>query len=251
MINTFRCIIIDDEDHAIGLLTESLKSLYPNIEIAGAYSSWKDGLQAIRTQNADIIFLDISLDGKSGMDLLNYAPAVDSEIIFITAYTEYALEAFKFSATGYIVKPIKDEQLSVAVNKAIERIKHKRLASMNADTTGALQNKIGIPGNNGIDYINVKDIMYFEAVQGYTKVVTINGDILTSYRIGKFKKIQYTNSFFQVHRSYIVNPDYILRYNSTGMIILKNKTEVPVARNMRDEFLRLFNTVSGKDKEGE
>lgn len=239
MNNTFSCFIIDDEEYAIGLLSESIKSLYNNVKITGTFTTWKQGLDALRTLKADILFLDISIGGKNGMDILKIVPSLESEIIFVTAYSEFALEAFKFSATGYIVKPAGDEALSMAVDKAIERINNKRMAKNASIGPRHSNSKIGIPSGKGVSYFDVDDIIYFEAVNNYTKVVTKHSEMLSSYNIGKYKGLL-DMPFFHVHRSYIVNINFITRYEAMGMIIMANRKEIPVARNSREEFLKLF-----------
>lgn len=239
MNNTFTCIIIDDEEHAIGLLRESIAGLYSNIEIIGAYTSWKDGLEAVRSVHADLLFLDISIGGKNGMDILKIVPQLESEIIFVTAYAEYALDAFKFSATGYVVKPVGDAQLGIAIDKAIERVKNKRLAKQKP-AAAHVNSKIGIPHGNGINYYEIDDIIYFEAENNYTRVVTQHSDLLSSYNIGKFNTLLEGLPFYQVHRSYVVNLNFIVRYEAVGVVIMSNKKEIPVARSTREDFLKLF-----------
>ncbi len=243
MINSVSCIIIDDEDYAIGLLSESLKELYSNIKIVKTFTTWKDGLEALRTMKVDIVFLDISIGGKNGLDILKIVPTLDSEIIFVTAYAEYALEAFKFSATGYIVKPIGDTELIKAVDKALERLHNKKMASQYKGTGVQLNTKIGIPSGKGVSYFDVDDIIYFEAVNNYTKVVTKNTELISSYNIGKFTSILEGMPFFHVHRSFIVNLNYVSRFEAVGAVIMINKKEIPVSRNSRDEFLKLFTSL--------
>jgi two-component system LytT family response regulator len=104
--------------------------------------------------------------------------------------------------------------------------------------------KIGVPGNNGIDYINVDEILYFEAVRGYTNVVTTHATILSSFRLGKFREIIEGHTFYQVHRSYIINVNHVRRYNLIGEVVMVNDKEIPVSKNLREEFLHLFNMVS-------
>lgn len=244
MSRTFTCIIIDDEEYAVGILSESLKSLYDNIEIAGSYTSWKEGLAALRTIKADILFLDVSLGGKTGMDILKLVPELDCEIIFITAYSEFAVDAFKFSATGYVVKPIKDEDLAFAVNKAIKRINDKQFSKTDSKPVQAFATKIGIPSGSGIDYINVNEIIYFESVSGYTKVITQHAEILSSFNLGKFKISTKGQPFYQLHRSYIVNLNHIKRYNTIGEVVMTNDKVIPVSRNLRDEFMQLFSMIN-------
>ncbi len=243
MNNEFTCIIIDDEEYAIGLLSESIRELYNNIKIIGAYSTWKDGLEAVRTIKADLLFLDISIGKKNGMDILKLAPPSESEVIFVTAYSEYALESFKFSPTGYIVKPVGVAELGIAVDKAIERIKNKRLAHHHLNAPKQLNSKIGIPSGRGITYFDVDDIIYLEAVNNYTKVVTKNSELVSSYNIGKYNDLLEGMRFYHVHRSYIVNLNYVARYEAIGTVIMTNKKEIPVARNSREDFLNLFNSL--------
>ncbi len=249
MENSFNCIIIDDEELAIGLLKERLGSLYDNLYVTGTYTTWTEGLNALRNTIADIVFLDISLAGKSSIDILKLLPPLESEVIFITAYAEYALDAFSFSATGYIVKPIGDKELTQAVDKAIERVQNKKLSKLSTNMPLAKANKIGIPNNNGIDYIEANDILYFESSSRYTKVKTKNSEMLTSFSIGKFKEAVKEFHFFQVHRSYIVNLNHVRRYHVSGEIEMVNNIQIPVSRNLREDFLRLFNTVTGKTAE--
>ena len=242
MANRYSCLVIDDEEFAIGLLSESLKDLYNNIDIVGTCNSWKEGLEALRVQKTDIVFIDISMGSKTGFDLLKLVPNLESEIIFVTAHADYALEAFSYSASGYIVKPVRDKDLVIAVDKAIERINYKRAAQRkdNAIANG----KIGIANNNGIDYLDISDILYFEAVDGYTRVVTKSSSMLSSFRIGKVASILDGMPFSQVHRSHIVNLNYISRYDSSGFVVMANKDEIPVSKRYRDIFLHIFNTLS-------
>lgn len=238
----YTCIIIDDEHHAIGLLTARLKTLYNNIEVIGTYTSWTDGLEAMRSNTADIVFLDISIGDKNGIDLLTLVPALESEVIFVTAYAEYALQAFRLAASGYIVKPIGDIELNLAVNKVTERIRNKRLAKMH--NAGAVHLKIGIPSGNGINYYNTNDIIYFEAVNNYTRLVMHNGELTSSYNIGKIGTLLEGLPFYQLHRSYIVNLNHIVRYEGSGVVIMVNKKEIPVARSAKEGFLKMFNSLN-------
>lgn len=242
MTNHFQCIIVDDEQDAIDLLAARLGIFYKHIEIARKCTSWEEALHLIQTQHFDIVFMDISLPGKNGINLLKLVPGFDGEIIFVTAHDEFALSAFELSASGYILKPIDDMALMHAVDKALERIRDKRLAQPH---TGGANYKIGVPNSTGIDYISAQDILYFETVKGYTKVVTKTTEILSSFSIGKFKAVL-KNDFYQVHRSYIVNLHCILRYNSSGEIVMQDKKHIPLSKNVKDAFLSLFNTVSIK-----
>jgi two-component system LytT family response regulator len=183
------------------------------------------------------------MPGKSGFELLKLLPGLESEIIFVTAHDNFALSAFSFSATGYILKPIDDRELSAAIDKALERIANKAVASQIRNPPAKFNDKIGVPKNHGIDYISVADILYLESVNKCTQIVTAGGKYTSSSNIGNFRYLVDDYSFFQVHRSYIVNLNCILRYESTGIVIMKDKKEIPVARNARHDFLQVVSKI--------
>jgi len=238
-----KCIIIDDEPKAIDVLNERLTALFPNISIIGTYTDWKKGLEALRTTSVDLVFLDVSMPEKTGVDFLKLFPSLPFQVIFVTAHSEFAMEAIKFSATGYVLKPIDDFELSFAVNKAIEKIKPvKNLQAAQPAINN--KRKIGVPNIKGIDYLNIDDILYFESVNKYTKVVTKEYSIMSSYNLGEFKKIIDESVFFQVHRSYIVNLNHIMRYETSGSIIMEDNMQIPVSKSVRNDFIGLFNKIS-------
>ena len=241
----FRCAIVDDEQDAIDLLTSRLERLYTNLYVTDTFTTWADALHALRTNEFDILFLDISMPEKSGFDLLKLLPGLESEVIFVTAHDHYALKAFSFSATGYILKPIDDGDLSVAVNKAIDHLANKSLArkvnlpsAIGSSLYGA--EKVRIPNNNGIDYVSVNDIIYLESQNKCTLVVTNKARYTSSANIGAFRYLTDEFPFFQVHRSFIINLSCVVRYESSGVVVMQDKTEIPIARNIRQEFLQLF-----------
>lgn len=242
-MDNYRCIIVDDERDAIELLSSRIDQLYDNIEIADTFSYWKDALPILRNNNYDILFIDVSMPEKSGFDLLKLLPAIDAEIIFVTAHDNFALKAFSFSASGYVLKPIDDEDLSIAINKALERINNKQAAKRQPQPqpgTAATTDKIRIPNNSGIDYVNVNDIVYLESVNKCTMIVTGKTKYTSSANLGTYKYLTDEHSFFQVHRAFIINLNCVVRYESSGVVVMQDKTEIPIARNIRQEFLQLF-----------
>ncbi len=245
MPNNYSCIIIDDEQDACDLLKNRIGDLFKHITISATYLGWTEALQGLRENKADLLFLDISMPGKTGIEILQLLPQLECEIIFVTAHEEYALDAFAFSTSGYILKPIKDHLLVKATDKAIERIEHKRLARQSKETKeprALLNDKIGVPGSTGIDYVTVSEIMYLESVNKCTRIVTTKAEYLSSFQIGKFKDHVSGLPFFQVHRSYIINLNFIQSYKSAGIVIMTNKMEIPVSRAERTEFLKIFNS---------
>ncbi|RYD58760.1 MAG: response regulator transcription factor [Sphingobacteriales bacterium] len=248
MLHNLTCIIIDDEPKAIELLKERLGILFPGFNVTGTFTDWKKGLEALKTTPVDILFLDISMPEKTGLDMLKLFPSTPFQTIFITAHSEFALQAIKLSAAGYVLKPIDDYELSFAVNKAIEKIQNKNQTTANAQAIAQSSHngsvKIGIPNIKGIDYLRADEILYFESVNKYTKVVTKEYSIMSSYNLGEFKKIIDQHIFFQVHRSYIVNMQYVKRYETTGSIVMEDNTQIPISKTVKTEFLASFGKIS-------
>lgn len=238
MKTNFNCIIIDDEPEAIVHLSHSLKSLFGDIKIVHTFSGWYDALNGLRALQCDIVFMDVSLSGNSSLSLLRMVPHLKSEIIFVTAYKEYAIEAFDFSTSGYLLKPYNEANLLKAVNKALMRLEGQK-----HDADGRLR-KLGIPGSNGVDYIPVQDILYIETMNRCSKITTRNGELISSYNIGKFKELLDPGSFFQIHRSFVVNINHITRYLTAGSIVMANAKEIPISKAVKDDFLDLFDVVS-------
>jgi two-component system, LytTR family, response regulator len=243
MLPEITCIIIDDEPKSIDVLQQRLLILFPNVRILGTYTEWKKGLEPLRTSNVDLLFLDISMPEKSGIDFLKLFPTIPFQVIFITAHSEYAIDAIKFSAAGYILKPIDDYELSFAVNKAIERMKGETAASVPQHIVSN-KLKVGIPNSKGIDYLNIDDILYFESVKGYTKVVTKEYSIVSSYNLAEFKRVLDNPYFFQIHRSYVINLHHVRRYETSGTLIMEDNMQIPVSKNVRTDFMNAFNKIS-------
>jgi len=246
MNRRINCVIVDDEQDAIDLLSFRIGQLYGNINVADTFLHWQDALAALRANQYDLLFIDISMPGKNGLDLLKLLPSIECEIIFVTAHDNYALKAFSFAATGYILKPIDDQELSAAVDRALERINHKMLAAQNQKGTSVVNEKIRIPGKQGIDYVNVRDILYLESVNKCTQIATGSSKYLCSTNLGTYKYLTEGGAFFQVHRSFIINLNCITRYEAGGVVIMQDRKEIPVARNIRHEFLRLFSPNDSK-----
>lgn len=244
MTNNYKYIIIDDEAKAIKMLHNAISRLYDNMDMEGSYTEWEPALDTLKNSEADIAFVDISMPHKSGFGLLEMVPHLSCEIIFVTAHEEYALKAFKYSPVGYLLKPVKDEMLRAAVDKAISLVQNRKIASVHLhDELITKNNKLGIRNNNGIDYIDIDNILFFEASARYTRIVTKSKSYLSSCNIGKFRKIIEGRNFYPVHRSFIVNIAHVVRYESSGILITEGGHEIPVSKNVREDFLNLFERI--------
>lgn len=243
--SNIKYIVVDNEHLAIELLVVCPKELYSNLEVLGKYTQWNTALPALRTQGCDLLFLDISMPGKSGMELHSLLPAIDCEVIFITTHSKYAFDAFKFSPSGYMLKPIEGKDLTLAVDKTIERVNYKRIAKNSAQSSSGT--KIGIPNNKSIKYLKADEIIYLEAVNYCTKVVAVNGEITSSYSLTRFMTIVEKYSFYQLHHSFIVNVNFLKSYEAKGKIIMTNEAKIPISKNVGEDFLLHFQRVSKGD----
>lgn len=237
MHNKTNCIIIDDEPKMVELLADMLTDLYPDIVIEGKFTYWKDALPAIRSIRPQILFMDISMPEKTGFDLLELIPNHKAQVIFVTAHTEFAINAFDFDVCGYVLKPVTDRSLVKAVDRALARI------SDSGATVAQSGEKIGIPDDHGIRYVEIESIICLESVNRYTKVVTTDGEILSSYNLGKFQETFSPDQFFQVHRSCVVNLKYVKRYDRSGTIYLSNGMQIPLSGTFKENFLQQFSRI--------
>ena len=242
MPDNLSCIIVDSDDGGIQQLSDRLRSLYNSIKIRSTYSLWSSVIPVLPEQKYDIIFIDISIAGLTGDELRDVLSATDSELIFVTAHPEYALASFKLLPSGFVLKPIDDRELVTAVDKAIERINNKKIARQTLLSTS--DKKIGLPNKKGVDYISLHDIIYAVAINNCTDIITLHTRLACSYNITKLKMALEHEIFYPIHRSYIVNMNYISRYAATGCVIMSNGFEIPISKVTKDHFFECFERLT-------
>jgi len=237
-------ILIDDERKALAILKNKLERLCPNVSIIGETQNPVEGIELIKKLKPKLVFLDIAMPEMSGFDLLTKISNPDFEIIFATAFDNYAIEAIKHCAIGYLVKPVDNSDLISAVENAIKNIKEKtaleknKLLIENLGVQTFQNKKIIIPSQDGLEFVKISDIIHCEGVDGYTKIYFVNKKpILSSYSIGHFNKLLDNNDFYLVHKSYLINLSYIEKYLNEGYVILSERHKIPVSRNRRQDFL--------------
>jgi len=243
-------IIVDDEQKLRSVLIEKLSQFCPQVNIVGEADSAQSALHLIAINNPDLVFLDISMPEETGFDLLKKLPNLDLEIIFVTSHNQYALEAIKFCTIGYLLKPVESQELIFAVAKAEQRISAKkenirnRQLLQNLLTPGSVQNRIGIPTGQGLEFIQTGKIIRCEGEQKYTNIIIENHDkILSSYNLGEFQKLLNSYGFFQPHKSHLINLSHIKRYDREGTVTMSDDSIVPVSRRKRTDFLEQLNRI--------
>lgn len=242
------CVIIDDEVKNIRLLQSMLQLHCPSVKILATDTNAKSGLLLIEELQPQLVLLDIEMPHLNGFDLLKKLEPVNFEVIFVTAFSNYAVEAFEHRATGYVTKPINAEKLVAAVNNASKRIEEKNInknlfSLIEQNTRQTAPDKIPLSTSNGLVFVKLSDIMYCESSGNYTNFFLSDGKkIMVSRQLGEYEKLLSETSFFRIHDKYIIQLTYIKEYikGSGGSIVLENGQEIPVATRRKDEFLARF-----------
>jgi two-component system LytT family response regulator len=247
-MKTISTIIIDDEPKNSKLLQQMLAMHCPQVEVLSTESDAKKGWQLIAELKPQLVFLDIEMPHLNGFDLLKKMEPVSFEVIFVTAYSQYAIQAFEHHATGYITKPVNTEKLIAAVNKAAKRIEEKNInknlfSLLEQSNQQAAPDKIPLSTSNGLVFVKIADILYCESSGNYTHFYLCDDKkIVVSRQLGEYEKLLPENNFTRIHDKYIINLAYIKEYikGSGGEVVLENGKEIPVASRRKEDFLARF-----------
>lgn len=242
------CIILDDEAMNVQLLTNMLTQHCPQVHILAAETNAKKGITLISELQPQLLFLDVEMPYMNGFETLKKLEPVNFEVIFVTAYGKYAIEAFEHHAAGYVTKPVNAEKLVVAVNAAAHRIEqstiNKNLFSLlELSNRTSIPDKIPLSTTNGLVFVKVADILYCESSGNYTHFYLCDDKkIVVSRQLGEYEKLLPENNFTRIHDKYIINLHYIKEYRkgSGGEVVLENGKEIPVATRRKEDFLARF-----------
>ena len=246
-----KALIIDDEEDARFMLANNLtKNLNDTIEIVGEADGVKTGIEAIQNLSPDIVFLDIQMKDGTGFDLLEQIPNKTFEVIFITAYDQFAIKAFQFSALGYLMKPIKTQELVNTVQMAMDHIEKvqsnsdKRLKVLveNYGDDKKIK-KIVISNIEGFIVIALEDLIRLEGDRNYTIFITQENKKYTSSKtLGEYETLLNEFGFFRVHQSTIVNLRHVVAYykGDGGEVETTDGKRLQVSRNRKAEFVKRF-----------
>jgi len=247
-----RAVIIDDEIRSRETLREMLKLYCAEVEVVGEGEDVKSGVKAIRSLNPGLVFLDIKMPDGSGFDLLRQLLPIDFKLIFITAYEEYAIKAFKFNAIDYITKPVDPDELKTAVSKvsmsiSTENINDslKQMLNDYMKPMRAENKKMVLKTAEAIHIIDTDDIVRCESDSNYTRFYLNDGEkIMVSKSIKEFADVLEERKFFRVHHSHLINLNFLKRFKKDELIcVLKDNTEVPVSFRKRNELLKILRNL--------
>jgi two-component system, LytTR family, response regulator len=242
-----RTILVDDEIRGLNALNSMLQAYCPDLEVTASCRDITDAKEKIQLLKPQLVFLDISLKGKTSFDLLVGLEHISFEIIFVTAHNQYALRAFQYSAIDYLLKPIDEGLLISAVRRAGKRISgntagnHISTLLYNLNKANAQNEmKLCIPSIKGFDVADVKDIIYCEASGVYTNIhFAQRSTVCSSKGLSEYEKILAEPGFIRVHHGYLVNLLHIKQYvkGEGGTLILSNNKEIAVSRRKKENII--------------
>jgi two-component system, LytTR family, response regulator len=246
-----KAIIIDDEQDGRDVLGLLLADFCLDVTVAEICSSGKDGVKAILKHNPDIVFLDIDMPDMSGFDVLDCVKSLKLKVVFVTAYNQHAIRAFKYSAVDYLLKPVSPQDVIDAVERA-RQLHFQTDATQYELLLGHLKNEeqtpevIALPMADGLQVVNIRDIMYCKADRNYTHVhMADKRKYLVSKQLKEFETLLVAHGFFRIHHSSLVNLKFINKYvrGEGGYVIMKDESTIELSRQKKEEFLKLINRI--------
>ena len=243
-----KAVIIDDEEDSRKILANYLTKYCVDIEVCGFGESVATGSAVIQKHNPDVVFLDIEMTYGNGFDLLDSIKEITFETVFVTAFDHYAIQALNQSAAYYLLKPISIDELINAVNKIrTERseanyTRHSNVLLDNIRTP--VNQKIMSPTMAGFEIVTINTILYCEAADHFTRfyLEDVANPLLICKTLKYFEEILKDHRFLRIHRSHLINPDYVIRYTKgkRGSVTMKNNKELEMSAEKRQQFLGMF-----------
>lgn len=243
-----RAVIIDDEPNAVGLLALRLSQHCPNVEVVASCTNSNKGVQAILDHRPDLVFLDIEMPQLNGFQVLEAVAGVSFALVFVTAYDKFALKAFRYSAVDYLLKPIDTQELIQAVQRvekhqktAPEQFEHLKQQFSNLGKS--LPDRIALPYQNGVAFVDMKDILYCESDDNYTKFHLSDGQhYLATKSLRDIQDLLEERDFLRVHRQYLINLSHIKKFvkGEGSYVVMSNQQTIPVSRAQKDRLMERF-----------
>ena len=245
-----RTLIIDDEMKSQATLHKLLEKYCTGIEIVGFAHNVKSGVESINELNPDLVFLDISMPDGDGFEVLQQVKSRNFEVVFTTAFNDYAIKAFQFSALHYLLKPINYIELQAAVERYKENHKDLNLNEKIQVLFDSLNNqnkKIVLPTSNELKVVEIEKIVYCKADSSYTHFYFIDQNpIIVSKTLSNFEELLPPTIFCRIHNKYLINLNFVSNYvkGRVGKVILVNNEEFEISDGRKAEFLKRFKKIA-------
>ena len=238
-------LIVDDEKSGRENLSGLLKTHCPNIAVIAEAKSVSEAISAIENYSPQLVFLDIEMPGENGFQLLEHFRDFQFEVIFVTAYDNYAIKAIRFSAADYILKPINLHELKTAVDKVAEQIRQKteneKIKQLYFNVHHPRDPKIGLPTNDRIEFVEVKNIIRCQGDGNYTHLFfSGRKPLLIAKTLIEFEDLLEEHAFIRVHKTHLVNLNYVTAFlkNDGGQLILSNGESISVSRRRKEKVIK-------------
>lgn len=244
-----RCILIDDESNSLEMMEWLLKTYCPQVQIDAMCNSAEAGIEAINKFKPDVVFLDIEMPHMNGFDMLEQFDKLSFDVVFCTAYDQFAIKAFKYSALNYLLKPVDPDDLK----ETIRRLEDKKITPSREQLELLMQgikntqkptvSRIALTTGEGLLFVTTADILYCMADSNYTSVVLKGGKkILVSKVLKDIDEALSGPDFYRIHNSYLINLNHISKYvrGDGGYVVMQDGVTVSISRSRRQEFMELF-----------
>lgn len=245
-----KVVIIDDEKRTRDLIAKMIDSFEMDITCFPIGENVQSGIKAIEEVQPDLVLLDIQMPDGTGFELLNSIDERNFEVIFVTAFEEYALKAIKFSALDYVLKPIDSDELRTAIEKAIQTIDKKvdssQLETLNYNIQNVNRKKLVLKTHESVYVVDLENIVRCEADRNYTSFYLNDGKkILVSKTLKEYETMLSGNHFFRVQQSHLVNLNYVNRFDKKngGSVVMKDGSEVPLSPAKKDMFFKVLENI--------
>jgi two-component system, LytTR family, response regulator len=237
-----KALIIDDEGKAVNLLKMTIENNFPGKFVVETSLDPEEGLAKIQSFKPDLLFLDIEMPLLSGFDLLAATPEIDFKVIFTTAYDQYAIRAIRYNALDYLLKPINPKELGEAISRFLkQKDENKEVYGQQLENLFSNKEKnLAITTYDGVIFLEIDKIIRCEADLNYTKfILTDNKHFLSSKTLKEYEDLLAIHAnFMRVHRSHLVNLDYILKFKNEGFLVLKDNSMIPISRRRKEEVMK-------------
>ena len=245
-------LIVEDEDASYEVLEGIIKKYATHLNVIGRAKTVDQAIKLVEETSPELVFLDIDLPDGTGFDFIKKLKPVDFSIIFVTAYNQYAVQAFRFSATDFLLKPINDDEFREAIEKVEQNEKQKNLnlrldillANLQSQITDV--KKIILKTLEDIFIVSVKDIVSIQSDGAYSHFSLLSGKRITvSSNLKKYEEMLFDQGFFRSHQCHLVNLVHVERFHKLdgGMLIMKNGSSVPVSSRKRDALMNVLNRI--------
>lgn len=245
-----KVVVIEDELRTQQAIIKIIENECPGVVVAGSGSNVESGIHAINTHNPDILLIDVELSDGTAFDILRNINNHNNQVIFVTAHEEYALQAIKFSAFDYILKPFTTAELSKAVlsakEEALKKASDLSIQTLLSNFDNKEDKKIVLKSTDDIHLIKIEDIIRCAADTSYTHFFLTDGSEITiSNNLKEYDELLGEYNFFRVHHSHLVNLNKIIKFRkgNSGHLLMSDGSEVPVSSRKKDRLIEKFNTL--------